>query len=56
MSRYNPPRNISVPYKSLIVRADPDFEKERRKVREYEFSNGRVFEANPDNRGAYADD
>lgn len=56
MARYHPPRKISVPFKTLVLRADPDFEKERRKAREYEFSNGRVFEADPDHRGPYADD
>ena len=56
MAAYYPPRSISIPFKVLVQRADPDFERARRKEREYEFSNGRVFEANPDNRGPYADD
>lgn len=56
MARYHPPRSIDRPFKVLVQRADPDFERARRKVVEYEFSNGRKFEANPDNRGAYADE
>lgn len=56
MARYHPPRVINIPFKALVQRADPDFERARRKVVEYEFSNGRKFEANPDNRGAYAED
>lgn len=56
MARYHPPRNLNLPFKVLVQRADPDFERARRKVTEYEFSNGRKFEANPDNRGAYADE
>jgi len=56
MARYYPPRTVSIPFKTLVQRADPDFERERRNVTEYVFSNGREFKANPDNRGAYADD
>lgn len=56
MARYYPPRNLNMPFKALVQRADPDFERERRRVLEYEFSNGRTFYANPENRGAYADE
>lgn len=39
-----------------VIRADPEFLKERRKDREYEFSNGRVFERNPDQSEIYVGD
>jgi hypothetical protein len=41
-----------MPWRTLVIRADPDFEKDRRVEVEYEFSK-RVFTGNPDRRGAY---
>lgn len=46
-------KSIERTWKSLVVRTDPDFEAEKRKVTEYEFSNGRKFVANPSNRHPY---
>lgn len=56
MARYYPPQTLTIPFKVLIVRADPDFEREKRDQVEYEFSNGRVFKHNPAIRGPYAED
>ena len=56
MARYYPPVTLSVPWKVLILRHDPDWERDKRSELEYQFSNGREFRANPTTRGAYADD
>ena len=57
-TRYRPPTKVvrfELPYLSLVVRADPNFEVEKRREIEYEFSNGVVFRANRAKRGAYED-
>ena len=57
--RYRPPnmtRRIEFPYKTHVLKADPDFEQQKRSEVTYEFSNGRVFRANPATTGAYAED
>lgn len=51
--RYSQPRRLEVPFKVLIVRADPDFEQRRRKEVFYEFT-GRKFTGNNMTAGAYA--
>ncbi|MET4187607.1 hypothetical protein ABIB86_000444 [Bradyrhizobium sp. JR1.7] len=54
---YNPPtrvKSLEVPFKTLIVRADPDFEQAKRREVFYEFSNGRVFRENNATQGPYA--
>lgn len=59
MPPYNPPikgTSLSVPWRALVLRADPDFERERRREVEYEMTNGRVFRADRSKRGAYAED
>ncbi|MFA5951493.1 MAG: hypothetical protein WC807_14535 [Hyphomicrobium sp.] len=56
MARYFPPVSLSIPWKVLVLRHDPDWERDKRNEIEYEFSNGRVFRANPTTRGAYAED
>jgi hypothetical protein len=50
-------RTIEIPFRYLVKKADPDFDKERRQEVEYEFGGGRrVFKANRNKRGAYASD
>lgn len=54
---YKPPtkvRTVSMPFKTLVVRADPDFEQAKRREVFYEFSNGRVFRENNAVQGPYA--
>lgn len=46
-------RSLNMPFRTLVIRSDPDWPRERRKGTEYEFSNGRKFEAVHDERGAY---
>lgn len=56
-TRYKPPTKVittTVQFKTLVVRADPDFEREKRNEVFYEMSNGRVFRANSDKQGPYA--
>lgn len=43
-------------WKELILKMDPEWDKEDRKRVEFEFSNGRKFEGEYKKRGAYADD
>jgi hypothetical protein len=53
---YNPPhqvRSITIPFKVLVVRADPDFEQQKRREVFYEFSNGRRFIENNAVQGPY---
>jgi hypothetical protein len=56
MARYNPPVTLNLPFKVLVQRADPDYEREKRDQVEFEFSNGRQFRHNPNTRGPYAED
>lgn len=56
-ARYNPPhkvKTVEIPYKTLVLRADPDFEQAKRKEPFYEFGKRR-FTANTANQGAYSD-
>ena len=46
---------LQIPYLALVTRADPDFNRLKRRQIEYEFTN-RNFFGDPENRGAYADD
>ncbi len=58
-TRYNPPtkvKTIMIPYKTMVLRADPAFEAERRKEPFYRFSRGRYFFENTATHGAYSKD
>lgn len=54
-SPFKPPRGITVevPYRSIVLRADPDFEYKNRHQLFYEFSNGREFREDENQHGAY---
>jgi hypothetical protein len=39
-------KSVDRTWKSAVVAADPDFEAQKRREPEYEFSNGKVFSAN----------
>ena len=57
MTRYTPPtavKTLEMPYKVLVLRADPDFDAAKRKEPFYEFT-GRRFDDNTANKGAYSD-
>ncbi|WP_213287577.1 hypothetical protein [Bradyrhizobium sp. sGM-13] len=56
MPRYFPPKSISIPWKVLVLRQDPDLERDKRNEIEYQFSNGRAFRGNPATRGPYSED
>lgn len=56
MAPWFPPKSLSIPWKVLVLRKDPDFEREKRNELEYEFSNGRQFRGDPAKRGPYAED
>ena len=47
-------KTLEMPYKVLVLRADPDFEISKRKEPFYEFT-GRRFDENTANKGAYSD-
>jgi hypothetical protein len=56
MPPYNPPhrvKTLEMPYKVLVLRADPDHEQARRKEPFYEFT-GRRFDDNTATKGAYS--
>lgn len=55
ISPFRPPRGVTVevPYRSLVLRADPDFEYKNRHQLFYEFSNGREFREDENQHGAY---
>jgi len=53
---YRPPTGIAtrtIPYISLVTRADPGWARRKYRDVEYYWSNGRVYWANPYQRGAY---
>lgn len=54
MAPYHKPRTLNVPWKALVLRADPNFESEKRRDTFYQFSNGRRFVANTATHGAYS--
>lgn len=54
MAPYSKPRALNLPFKALVLRADPDFEAQKRKEPFYTFSNGRRFTGNTANHGAYS--
>jgi|GEM_PF-6642414 len=43
---------LEIPWDYLVRKADPDFDKARRREREYEFTD-KIFHANPAERGVY---
>lgn len=45
-------RRIEIPFRYMIKKADPDWDKDRRREPEYQFS-GRTFSAERNKRGAY---
>ena len=45
----------TIDYQALVVKADPDFHREKNWQDEYEFTK-RTFRGRTDQRGAYADD
>lgn len=54
---YKPPtkvRTVETPYRVFVLRADPNFEQEKRKEPFYIFSNGRRFLENTATKGAYS--
>lgn len=54
--RYTPPtqvKTLEVPYKSMLLRADPDHQQAIRKEPFYEFT-GRRFDDNTAAKGAYS--
>lgn len=54
---YNPPhkvKTIEVPYRTMVLRAEPDFEALKRKEPFYEFSNGKRFNENTAKQGPYS--
>lgn len=55
MTVTNPPkpRMLEIPWKVMVVRADPEFEIKRRREVFYEFT-GRKFYGNNDTAGPYA--
>jgi hypothetical protein len=56
MPPFVPPKvkTLEIPYKVLVLRADPDYEAQRTKDPFYEFT-GRTFRANTATKGAYSD-
>ena len=49
-------RSFDRTWKSVVVKADPDYEARKRREPEYEFSNGKVFTANRATRFPYDQD
>lgn len=47
-----PPRTTDL--LSEVIRAEPEFYRDKIRQPEYEFGKGRVFTGNPEKRGAYA--
>jgi hypothetical protein len=47
-------RTLQMPFKVLVLRADPNFEAAKRKEPFYEFSNGRRFDEDTSRQGPYS--
>jgi hypothetical protein len=57
--RYLPPtkvKTLQIPWKVMVLRADPGFEAGKRKEPFYEFSNGRTFNEDTAHQGPYSTD
>lgn len=57
MAPYKPPtkvQTLEIPYRVLVLRADPSFEYAKRHEPFYEFSNGRRFDENTAVQGPYS--
>lgn len=53
---YNPPtkvKTVNVPFLTLVLRADPDFQRAKRHEPYYIMSNGRTFRGDNKTTGAY---
>lgn len=53
---YNPPHavvTVSMPYSTLVRRADPDFDRAKKREPYYIFSNGRTFRGDNATTGPY---
>jgi len=53
---YNPPHavtTVSIPFRTIVIRADPDFERAKRREVYYCFSNGRTFRGDNATDGPY---
>lgn len=48
------PKSVTIPFRTSVLKADPDFEMARRQEIEYEMT-GRVFKGNSSTRGPYSD-
>jgi hypothetical protein len=46
-------RRVEVPFRVLVVKADPDFEKDKRNEIEYEFTRRKFYALNSNKRGPY---
>lgn len=53
--RYQQPRRLEMPYKVLVIRADPNFERAKHNEVQYEFTS-RIFRGDNSRSGAYAPD
>jgi len=57
MAVYRPPvqvRTVETPYRALVLRADPNHERMKRKEPFYQFSNGRRFDEDTARQGPYS--
>lgn len=57
MAVYKPPvkvRTMQTPWRSLVLRADPDSERAKRHEPFYEFTGGRRFDENTAVQGPYS--
>lgn len=55
MATWYLPQNLTIQWKALILRRDPDFERKKHDEVEYRFGNNREFRADPAKRGPYED-
>lgn len=53
IDRAKPVKTLQMPYKVLVLRADPDHEARKRKEASYEMT-GRTFTENPATHGPYS--
>jgi hypothetical protein len=50
---YSKPTTMTVPFRTIVQRADPDFQRAKKFEPYYVFANGRIFTGDNGTTGAY---
>lgn len=53
MARWHPPQTLEIPWRTMVLQADPQLPADAVRQPQFEFSGGRVFFCNPNTSGPY---